>query len=98
MMRAQSDAKYRIDAANLAAEIVGTIWGDKPNMGTYATAPGAACTVPNCAAWLSKVAASLPAGAATITVTPSTGTIALTVTWAPPNQGVHRYAATTQVQ
>jgi type IV pilus assembly protein PilV len=98
MTRAQSDAKYRADAAYLANEVVGAIWTDKANIGNYATAPGAVCTSVRCATWVNKVTSALPAGAATIAVTPATGAIDLTVTWAPPNQGTHNYVVSTQVK
>ncbi|WP_427911748.1 type IV pilus modification PilV family protein [Ramlibacter sp. MMS24-I3-19] len=98
MTRAQTDAKFRADAAYLANEVVGAIWTDKSNIGNYATAPGAVCSNTRCAAWVNKVAATLPAAAATIVVTPATGTVGLTLTWAPPNEGTHSYVLSTQVQ
>lgn len=98
MTRAQTDAKFRADAAYLANEVVGAIWTDKANIAGYATAPGAVCTNARCAAWVNKVAATLPAGGATISVTQSTGAVGLTLTWAPPNEGTHSYVLSTQVQ
>lgn len=57
-MRATIDAKYRSEAAFLANEIVGIMWGDAGNLGNYATAN---CpSTPSCDAWRSKVLALLP--------------------------------------
>ena len=98
MSRAQTITKHRGDAAYLAAELVGTMWLDKPNLANYSTAPGTACTYQRCADWVGKVAAALPQGQSEITVTPANGLVSLTVTWSMANEGTHTYAISTIVQ
>ncbi|HEY8356032.1 MAG TPA: pilus assembly protein PilV, partial [Ramlibacter sp.] len=87
MTRAQGAAKFRADASNLGAEVVGRAWGDKPNLAKYTTV---AC--PNhaqCKDWQDKVVASLPAGTTTLSADASTGVLQVTVTWTLPSEGSH---------
>ena len=65
MTKAQTSAKVRADAANLASDLFGLIQTDIPgNLSNYANKGGTkACAsyVP-CSDWLAKVGATLPAG------------------------------------
>ena len=91
MTKAQSTAKYRADAAFLAQQVIGTMWSDAPNIASYAIAAGAgACTgYARCSGWTDKVASTLPAGSAAVTVAGSSVTVA--ISWTQPNEGVHTY-------
>jgi type IV pilus assembly protein PilV len=96
MTRSQSSAKYRADAADLASEIIGTMWLDIPNLPNYATP---ACVSPHCQEWLGKVSAGLPNGVGqmSVTATPTSSQVALTVTWSVPAEGTHSYVLATSI-
>jgi type IV pilus assembly protein PilV len=98
MTRAQSVVKHRGDAAYLAAEVVGMMWLDKPNLANYATTPGTACTYQRCADWVGKVSTALPQGQSEIAVTPANGLVSLTLTWSAASEGTHTYVISTVVQ
>jgi type IV pilus assembly protein PilV len=98
-VRAQSEAKYRADAANLALEMVGAIWADRGHVASYAVSP-TGCIAPAvsaCSNWVSKVAASLPRGSATVNVTPASGAVAIQLSWTVPGGTTHSYAVSTSV-
>jgi type IV pilus assembly protein PilV len=93
MTKAQSTAKYRADAAFLAQQVLGTMWSDAPNLANYATAN---CTgYARCNSWVSKVAGTLPGGAATVTLAANDVTVA--ITWTQPNEGTHTYTTRTTI-
>ena len=96
MTRAQSSAKYRADAAYLASELIGALWIDKPNLASYATTSGSACTYQRCVDWVNKVASGLPNGAGQLAVSPS-GAVGLTVTWSVANEGTRTYVLATTI-
>lgn len=85
-MRASIDAKYRAEAGFLANEIVGVMWGDPANLGSYATASCAATN--RCNAWLARVQNTLPGGIApAINITGATGRqVEVIVQWQGPGQ------------
>lgn len=95
MTRSQGSAKFRADAVNLAEDVVGLIWTDKPNLARYDSATCA--THPRCAEWLAKVAATLPQGSAAITAAAATGDVRVTLTWALNAEGSHTYALATTI-
>jgi type IV pilus assembly protein PilV len=97
MTRAQTAAKYRADAASRSSELIGAMWTDKPNLASYATAAGAACTYQRCLDWVNKVKTDLPNGGAQVSVTASTGAIGLTVTWSVANEGTRSYVLATSI-
>lgn len=102
MTRAQSDAKYRADAAALAGELIGAMWSDSAdtasaNLVNYASTSGAACTHVPCAQWLAKVASSLPNGTAVIDAA-ATGVTTVRVSWTLPTNGTHTYVTTTSIR
>ena len=76
-----SDVKFRTDAALLTDSLINEIWVNRANLASYAYSGSG--TVPLVQPWLSEVAATLPAGAGTVTVAGST--VQVTVTWQPPN-------------
>jgi len=78
-----SQAKYRTDASYLANQIIGKMWVDQANLANYASTGST-----QRAAWDSTVAATLPAGAATIAVAGSTVTV--TIQWKQPEDIVTR--------
>lgn len=98
MSRAQTDAKFRADASNLTTEIVGAMWVDRANLAGYATSPSTVCTAARCAAWVTKVQGQLPSAQASIAVTPTTGTVDVTLTWAPPSEGTRTYVLSTSIR
>lgn len=95
MTRAQTDSKFRADAAYLASELVGRMWSDVPNIGSYAGEDS--CTATSCTEWRSKVATVLPGGAATITVSSLTGDVSIAVTWTMPDGQTHTYNTSTTI-
>ncbi|MEY2690240.1 MAG: hypothetical protein RL375_4440 [Pseudomonadota bacterium] len=95
MTRAQSSAKFRADAAYLANDLIGTIWSDARNLGSY---DDAACAgYPACKAWQDRLAAALPAGAASAAVNTTTGAFTLTITWQVPNEPQHSFRTGTSI-
>jgi type IV pilus assembly protein PilV len=94
LVTAQSDGKFRADAAYLASELVGTMWADVANAASYATAQCASYA--RCKDWADKVAATLPSGSAAVEV--DNGVLTVTLTWVPPNYGTHSYTASTAIR
>jgi len=97
MTREQTAAKLRSDAAYLAGEFVGNMWGDIPNIGQYSSAN---CNgYARCRDWLNKVAATMPGGSATLVLTPGIGftDVSVTVIWVLPGGEQHQYTAVTTV-
>ncbi len=79
MTKAQSSAKFRADAATLAADLFGLIQTDlAANTSRYATASCASYA--RCLEWKSRVAAQLPNGTAKVAV-PGSGEIVVTIEW-----------------
>jgi type IV pilus assembly protein PilV len=89
MTRAQTSAKYRAEAALLANEIVGVMWGDADAQ--HANYAGGACAgYARCKEWQDKVALLLPAGQASLEYNPTRGLVAVTVSWSQPEEGEHQ--------
>lgn len=97
MTKAQTGSKVRADAAMLANELIGTMWGDlSANLISYS---GTGCaSYARCADWQRKVAAALPQGSSTVAVETITrdgsavgGRVTVTLTWTLPEEGGHRY-------
>ncbi|UUX96545.1 prepilin-type N-terminal cleavage/methylation domain-containing protein [Aquabacterium sp. J223] len=89
MVQAQGAAKYRGDAAYLAAELVGLMWSDLGNLSQYAGDGATPCTATRCLDWARKVASTLPQGQAEVTV--NSGTVVITIRWTPPGDAAHAY-------
>ncbi len=95
MTHAQSSAKSRADATYLANELIGVMWSDTTNLGSYDTCDGYA----RCSEWQAKVANSLPKGTGTIdVVNAATGEVTITVRWTSPSDGDHQYVTTTFIR
>lgn len=98
MTRAQSAAKYRADAAYLSSEIFGIMWSDRAHLSSYVTSSGSACSYQRCADIVNKITAALPQGGVSMDVTPSTGAVNITMTWAVVNEGTRTYVLSTIIQ
>ena len=97
MTQSQTAAKVRADAAFLASELIGTMWGDMSNLGSYASAN---CSgYGPCKDWQSKVAKALPGGTLkACNVTTATGDVTITIEWTMPNGGgTNSYSTTTTI-
>ncbi|MBA3624309.1 MAG: pilus assembly protein PilV [Methylibium sp.] len=94
MTRAQTSANFRGDASYLATQLVGTMWGDIPNLGNYGT--GQCDAYARCSDWKLKVAEVLPGGSVDVVV--ATGLVTVTITWTVPNEGQHSYATSTAIR
>jgi type IV pilus assembly protein PilV len=94
MTQAQTSAKFRGDASYLAAQLMGTMWGDIPNLDSYAT--GQCESYARCNDWKTKVAELLPGG--TIGVTVAGGLVVVTISWTVPGEGLHNYTASTAIR
>lgn len=84
MTKAQTSAKVRADAANLASDLFGLIQTDiAANLPQYAYKDsGKACaTYVPCKDWLAKVGTTLPAGSAVIAIDAGTGKVDIEMTW-----------------
>lgn len=96
MTRAQTASKFRGDAAYLATELTGTMWADITNVLQYDTASGRCADHARCAEWLAKVGTVLPGGTAELE-TVAGGDVTVTINWAVPGEGAHRYETRTSV-
>lgn len=84
LTRAQTDAKVRTDAAALAGEVIGQMWGDLTNLSAYS---GDGCAShARCQAWQDKVSAALPSGEGTITVDAASGDVEVSLSWVMPGK------------
>ncbi len=96
MTRAQTAAKFRGDAAYLASELTGTMWADIINVNQYDTGSGRCAAHARCQAWLDKVVAQMPGGTADLSSVAG-GDVTVTINWAVPGEGTHRYQNRTAV-
>lgn len=94
MTQAQTSAKFRGDASYLATQLIGTMWGDIPNLNSYAT--GQCASYARCNDWKTKVAELLPEG--TVGVTVAGGLVVVTINWTVPGEGLHNYTASTAIR
>lgn len=92
MTRAQGSAKFRADAVNLADDVVGLIWTDRPGLLQYDQASCASYA--RCADWQRKVASTLPGGQGQV-VASASGDVKVTVSWALSAEGRHSYVLET---
>lgn len=95
LTRAQTDAKVRTDAAALASEVIGQMWGDVTNLSSYS---GDSCeSHARCKSWQDKVSTALPSGASTITVTAGSNDVEVSIRWATPSGETHQYVTQTTI-
>ena len=76
-VRQVSDAKYRIDAANVISQSLGAMWADRANIQAYAVQDQAVSSLPN-----GKLTIQVP-GPWTAT---AGVTVTVTVTWQSPGE------------
>jgi len=102
MTEAQTDSKFRADAAYLADELVGIMWSqvginasDLSGLASYTTA---GCgSIPQCADWQAKLSSQLPQGTLSeLTVdanvaSATVGNVKITLQWTMPNGSAHKY-------
>lgn len=86
MTRAQTSATFRAEASFLAQQLLGIMWTDRLNLTQYNTAScGTACLD-----WQRRLAARLPAGASTVTVT-NTGQVSIEIRWTQAGESTNRF-------
>lgn len=102
-MKHSIDAKYRTEASNLANQIVGRMWTDSGNLGSYAVAAGAEC--PAAPAndkdrWVCAVKNTLPnaTGANAPTVVVNGTVVTITINWRKDaNDPLHNHILITDI-
>ena len=104
MLHAQVSIKARADAAMLANELIGLMWGDYDNivhqghLNAYAPAGDLSCNTSACRDWMAKVSHQLPQGEATLATDSASGTVTITIAWTPPNDTRHQYVTQTAIR
>lgn len=92
MTRAQTAATFRAEASFLAQQLIGEMWSDVANLGAYNTAScGTRCT-----AWVTRVAARLPKGQATVVVT-APRNVSIQISWTVPGESTSTYSTVASV-
>jgi type IV pilus assembly protein PilV len=92
MTRAQTAATFRAEAAFLAQRLIGEMWTDRDNLALYTTSScGTAC-----ADWKARVAARLPGGASTVTVT-GTGVVSIEIRWTQAGESTNRFTTSVSI-
>jgi type IV pilus assembly protein PilV len=95
MTHAQTEAKVRADATNLASELVGMMWSDASNLTGYAD--GSCASTPQCAGWKNKVLLTLPSASTAVTADTVTGRVTITLMWTLPSGTQRKYVTATTV-
>ena len=97
MITAQTEAKVRADAGNLAMELIALLHTDASHVSSYSASD---CDgYAPCSAWKAKVASYLPNGTATLTPPTSTsGDYTVTLQWQVARGETHRYSTTTRIK
>lgn len=95
MSRAQTEAKFRADAANLANEGIARMWSDLTNLASYNG--GSCASIARCKEWQDKVQGALPQGSGAVTLDASTGDATVTVSWTAGGGEPHHYTIATTV-
>lgn len=92
-VKTAAETNYRAEAAFLANQIIGTMWGDLGSVGAYATLPNVANAKTD--AWKVRVAL-LPAGTGQIDVAGSQVTVI--VRWQSPGGDQHNYRVAVDIE
>lgn len=91
-----ADAKYRADASFFANQIIGEMWVNRTNLGTYAYGGGGGPPVA-LTNWVTSIQNGLPGITPTVnqpTVTVAGTTVTVRLFWQPPGSAtVHNYVA-----
>lgn len=104
-VKSVADAKYRADAAFLANQVIGEMWINRTNLGSYAYSGG---TPPSqLTTWANKVAATLPGVSNTVNnptiAIGASNSVTVTIRWQPPKPGsnvssnTHNYVVVTSI-
>jgi type IV pilus assembly protein PilV len=98
--RATSDSKFRADASYLADDMVGRMWSDVSNVAGYDSTNCSGTA--QCNEWLSKVAAGLPGGVGSVTVTTVDATAkiydaTISINWTVPGGQTHSFSTHTTI-
>lgn len=92
MTRAQTSATFRAEASFLAQQLLGEMWTDRANLAQYNTAScGAACKD-----WEARLAARLPKGESTVTVT-NAGVVAIEIRWTAAGESTNRFTMASSI-
>lgn len=92
MTRAQTSATFRAEASFLAQQLLGEMWTDRLNLAQYNTAScGTAC-----ADWSARVAARLPRGESTVTVS-NVGVVAIEIRWTAAGESTSRFTMASSI-
>lgn len=107
LARAAASAKYRAEAAYLASDLIGTMWADARNLGSYKEG-----TYAPYSRWANKVSASLPNAQSDLDICTATdtgtnctdpagyqsvGLVRISISWTVPEEGTHTYTTTTTI-
>lgn len=86
MTRAQTAATFRAEASFLAQQLLGEMWTDRANLAQYNSAScGAACQD-----WQARLAARLPKGESTVTVS-NLGVVSIEIRWTAAGESTSRF-------
>ncbi|MEY4764186.1 MAG: hypothetical protein RI907_859 [Pseudomonadota bacterium] len=97
MSSAQTAAKLRAEAAALANEVIGVMWSDVNNLGSYTSANCAAYDP--CSEWQGKVSRQLPGGVgAVLSVNTGTGLVTIQIQWKQGSSDIHAYSTSTNIR
>ncbi len=109
MTRASTGAKYRAEATYLATDLIGRMWSNRAMLKDFSDCASSSA----CQTWLSRVADTLPAGTATVSVVDridtalddttqvppySVSEVTVRVRWQPPGENAaHEFSTTTVI-
>lgn len=102
-MKHSIDAKYRTEASALANQIVGRMWTDNSNLGSYAIAAGAECPDPPANdkdRWICAVKNTLPnaTGATSPTIVVNGTVVTITINWRKDSSDpIHNHVLVTDI-
>ncbi|WP_422099841.1 type IV pilus modification protein PilV [Variovorax sp.] len=97
LVRAESEANTRANAAYLASELIGRMWADISNLSSYAGTDS--CSATSCTEWRDKLALLLPGATAAITVGTgaNAGNVSVRIQWALPGGSTRTYETQSNV-
>ena len=100
MIKTQTQASYRAEAAQLAEELVNRMWIDTANLASYADTTKCKA-LPACNQWLTRVTARMPGGVAPSITTNADGRTDIVISWVTPGEsttdGTHTFRTVTAV-
>lgn len=97
MITAQTEAKVRADAGNLAMELIALLHTDASHLSSYSTDNCDSYTP--CSTWKAKVSSYLPNGLATLTPPASgSGDYTVTLQWQVARGEQHQFSTTTRIK